>query len=118
VAQTQEMNLLSYICNELNCYVVVTAHQDRVEDEVTKQHRIFPAAIGSKLGPKIGKHFSEVVQTKRAPSGGKALFTWSTLESVTDLKNRALPVGDSLQPSFVPLVEAYKKRLASLGPST
>lgn len=117
VAQTQEMNLLNFLCSELNCYVIVTAHQDRVEDEVTKQARIFPAAIGSKLGPKIGKHFSEMVQTKRTPSGGKALYAWSTLESITDLKNRALPVGDNLPPSFVPLVDAYKRRLASIGAS-
>lgn len=115
VAQTQEMNLLNFLCNELNCYVIVTAHQDRVEDEVTKQPRIFPAAIGSKLGPKIGKCFSEMVQTKRTPSGGQALFTWSTLESITDLKNRALPVGSDLAPSFIPLVNAYKQRLASVG---
>lgn len=114
VAQVQEMNLINLLAAELKCYFVLIAHIDRVEDEVTKQQRIVPSAIGSKLGPKIGKYFSEMVQTKRLASGEKATYVWSTLEQITDLKNRALPAGSSLTPSFIPLVDAYKKRLSTL----
>ena len=115
VAQKQEMDFVNLLTSDLKCFFVLTSHLDRVEEEVTKMQRVVPAGIGSKVGPRIGKYFSEVVQAKRnVDQAGKASFVWSTAESTADLKNRALPIGNNLTPSFVPLVDAYKKRIGSL----
>ena len=116
VAQKQETDFVNLLTSDLKCFFVLTSHLDRVEDEVTKIQRVVPAGIGSKVGPRIGKYFSEVVHAKRnTDSSGKVSYVWSTAESTADLKNRALPIGTTLAPSFAPLVDAYKKRLSSMG---
>ncbi len=74
-----------------------------------------PAALGNKLAPQIMKDFSEIVLAKRnAPTapGGQPSFAWSTIDATADLKNRALPASSNMPPSFKPLVEAHRRRLA------
>jgi hypothetical protein len=69
------------------------------------------STIGAKLAPKIPPFFSEVIKTQRVmDSKGGAEFTWSTLATDMDLKNRALPINAKLPADFRQIVEAYKRR--------
>jgi hypothetical protein len=107
------MNLEDQIIKSLTrltCYFILLAHVDRDSNVVTQTTTISPAALGNKLGPKIGRNFSEVVLTKRL----KDKFIWSTSEIGTDVKNRALPISDSLEPSFKLIVDAHKRRQSQL----
>jgi hypothetical protein len=114
-AMNLEEKLILKLTSDLRCFFVLIAHIDRVTDEVTTYQRIVPAALGSKLGPKIGRFFSEVVLASRDKAGG---FFWSTNDSMADLKFRALPMSDKLAPSFAPIVDTYRKRVATAGAVT
>lgn len=106
VAMNTELMLIEKLTADCKCFFVVLAHIDRNINEVTGGMVVTPAAIGAKLGPKIGRFFSEVVLTKR----NGANFVWSTEETNTDVKNRSLPIGKELPPSFAPLVAAFEAR--------
>lgn len=109
-AMNLEEKLILKLTSDLNCYFILIAHIDRVVDEVSMMQRITPAALGSKLGPKIGRFFSEVILTQKDKQNN---FTWSTLDGMADLKNRAFPASSAIVPSFQLLVDAYRKRLAA-----
>lgn len=111
VAMNLELMLIEKLTADLKCFFVVCAHVDRNVNEVTGGMVVTPAAIGAKLGPKIGRFFSEIVLTKRL--GAK--FVWSTEELNTDVKNRSLPIGKELDPSFGQLVTAFNNRKKQIG---
>lgn len=106
----QESNFLFTLLSNLRCYFVVLAHVNRGTDEVTLVTQHTPAAMTYNYSGKVGGDFSEVVQAKRI--GGK--FVWSTMETSADIKNRALPISDSLEPSFMPIVAAHRARVEAL----
>lgn len=114
-AQELERNLIRKLVVDRKCFFVLITHLDRTVDEVTQTPLITVAALGSKLGPKIPKDFSEVVQTKRPGKAGDP-FTWSTLEANADVKNRALPIQAGLPADFTPIVDAYRRRIAATTP--
>ncbi len=99
--------LILNLTSGLNCIFVLTAHLERETNEVTGATQIMASALGRKLAPKLPRFFSEVVMAYREGDGG---FYWSTSSPSTDLKNRALPVGNKLAPTFQPIVDAYKRR--------
>lgn len=99
------------INNDRRCFFTLTAHIEKEMDDMTGVKRVTVSTLGSKLAPKIPPFFSEVVRSYREiDSKGNATFRWSTLASDQDLKNRALPISSNLQPSFVQIVDAYKRR--------
>ena len=101
--------------NDCKCYFVLTAHIEREIHELTGSSRVMVSTLGRKLPPKIPRFFSEVVLAKRTLKGTAPAFTWATVDSMADLKNRALPVGTDLIPSFVPIARAYERRLKLAG---
>ena len=113
IAMSLEANLIKALCGNTKCWLVMVAHVDKVLSEVTSSPVISPAAIGAKLGPKIGKDFSEVIYAKRVGS----TFLWSTSEQNVDVKNRALPISDRIAPDFRPLVEAFRRREKAAAPA-
>lgn len=100
--------LLLKLTADVRCFFVLTAHVDKEPNELTGGTTIYASALGRKLAPKIPRFFSEVILARRAADK----FLWSTASNEADLKNRALPVGSELFPSFKPIVEAYHRRLA------
>lgn len=100
--------LLLKLTADCKCFFVLTAHVDKEPNELTGGTTIYASALGRKLAPKIPRFFSEVILAKRAADK----FLWSTASNEADLKNRALPVGSSLDPSFQPIVDAYRRRVA------
>lgn len=99
--------LILALTSGLKCTFVLVGHLEREFNEVTGQTTLMAATLGKKLAPRLPRFFSEVVLSTR--EGAK--FGWSTTQTGVDLKQRALPLSDKLEPSFRPIVEAYRKRL-------
>jgi hypothetical protein len=114
VAMNLEEMIVNKLTSDLACYFVLIAHIDRNINEATLQALITPAALGAKLGPRIGRFFSEVILTKRI----NADFTWSTMEISADVKQSTLTIGATLPPSFKPVVDAFNLNLKQLGIGT
>ena len=110
VAMNLEDQIIQGLTMSLNCYFVLMAHIDREENIITGGTTITPAALGRKLGPKLGRFFSEVILAKR----NQASFSWSTSETGTEVKNRALPISDKLEPTFKQIVDVHKRRQTQL----
>jgi hypothetical protein len=106
VIMSNEETLINSLCNGLRCWFILMAHIEREPDQITGGTRITVSALGKKLAPKLGNFFSEVVLDTK----NKDKFTWSTSETGTDVKNRALPISDALNPTFAPIVAVYKQR--------
>ena len=120
IAQNFIEKFLLKINNDRKCFFTLTAHLEKEMDDMTGVKRLMVSTLGAKLAPKIPAFFSEVVRTYReVDPKGNAAFRWSTLASDQDLKNRALPISSNLQPSFVQIVDAYKRRKTlAAGPAT
>lgn len=115
VAMELEGGLIRKLVSDRGCFFVLIAHLDRNVDESTQATKLMPAALGNKLAPQLSKDFSEVVLAKKAvpaTPGGQPSFLWATVDPLADLKNRGLGASASLPASFVPLVEAHRKRLS------
>lgn len=113
IAMSATEMLLLKLSSDCNCFFVLTAHIEKEPDEITGMARVTVSTLGRKLAPKIPRFFSEVV---RARKDGAGRFLWATQDSEADLKNRALPSSANLDPSFVPIVEAYRRRVAAITP--
>lgn len=108
MAMDQEERLINLLTSNVRCAFVLTAHVEREQNEVTGGTINTVGAIGKRLAPKLPRFFSEVVHVHRLG----ASFYWSTITEMYDLKKRSLPLGDKLEPSFVPIIEAWRKRQA------
>jgi hypothetical protein len=108
VAMNMEEKLILKLTSDLKCFFVLTAHIEKEPDMLTGVPITMVGALGKKLAPKIPRTFSDVILSVK--EGSK--FTWSTAALNVDLKTRSLPIKDGLDPSFVQIVEAWKRRNA------
>jgi hypothetical protein len=92
----------------LRATFVLTAHVSRETNEVTGQERLTASTIGQALTPEIPPYFSEIVKTYVIGEE----YAWSTLDPAIDVKHRALPRENKIPPTFVPIIEAYRRRKA------
>lgn len=115
IAMNFVSDLIMKITSDRHCFLTLTAHVEKEQNEITGVNQIMVSTLGRKLAPKIPRFFSEVVYATRTTTDPK--FRWSTIDSQADLKNRALPVGDKLPPSFVPIVKSYHDRVKALAGS-
>lgn len=106
VVQNTEENFIRTLCSNLKCFFVLTAHVTKSYNQITGLPMISIDATGAKLGPKLPHMFSDVVVAVK--EGSK--FRWSTSELNYDLKNRALPISDALQPTFQQIVDVWHER--------
>lgn len=106
IAMDTEERLINKLCADTNCFFVLTAHMDRIIDEVYGGTQLMPSALGKKLAPRIPRFFSDVVHTQREGD----VFTWSTATAHADLKARNLPIKAGQLPSFLPIVRTWKDR--------
>jgi len=111
VAMDNLENLLEKLTQDLKCHVIVTGHVERETEEVTGRILKMIATIGKKLAPKIPKLFSDVINTQRHERD----FSWSTVTPDMTLKARNLPWADNLRPSFVPLIENWRRKNEQAG---
>lgn len=112
IAMNLEEQLILKLTSDCKCLFTLTGHVDRDFDTVLGTSRLAPAALGSKLGPRIPRFFSEVVRAYRDATG----FFWSTADSQISLKNRALSVSSKLEPSFEPIINVYRRRKEQVQP--
>ena len=101
VAQDNVEKLINKLCMDTACWFVLTAHIDRLLDEVMGGMKVMTSSLGSKLSPKLPRYFSDVVLCSR--EGDK--FLWDTADSTADLKARNLPVKGDLPPDFSRIVQ-------------
>jgi hypothetical protein len=112
IAMSAVEQLILKISSDCQCYFTLIAHIEKEPDEITGMARVSVSTLGRKLAPKIPKFFSEVVRTRKDPTGK---FLWATIDSEADLKNRALTSSQSLPQDFGQIVSVYRKRLKALG---
>lgn len=104
VAMDNLERFLLKVTQDLNCHVVVTSHLEREQDEVTGAVTLMPSTLGRKLPPKLAPMFDEVIHTRNEAGD----FKWSTASRNVVTKTRLLAMSDQLEPSFVPLIQAWK----------
>lgn len=111
VAQNFIRSVLNQITSDRDFFFLLIAHVERETDELTGTTRNMVSTLGRKLAPQIPRYFSEVILSKKTViPPDKVRFHWSTLDAQADTKNRTLPLSADLEPSFVPIVEAYNRR--------
>lgn len=109
VMQGNILNLIKKLCADCRCFLVLICHVEKENNELTGMNNITVATLGAKLAPKIPPEFTNVIYAKRSA----ATFLWSTADSGVDTKSGDMPISDSLQPSFEPIVKGYRARLAA-----
>lgn len=109
VAMDNLERFITKFATDLKCTGVLVAHLEREVDEVTGGVQLMASTLGKKLAPRLPRFFSDVIHCKR--DGLK--FSWSTASRNVDLKTRNLPIADALPPSFVPIIESWRKRNSS-----
>lgn len=102
--------LLTKLCVDTKCHFILTAHLERETDEMTGGTSLMASTLGRKLAPKLPRFFSDVIHVKR----NAEQFVWSTASMNVDLKARNLPISDNLPPSFIPIIDSWRKREASV----
>lgn len=106
VAQDNLERLVMQLCTGVRAHFVMTAHLERLKDETTGGIKLMASTLGQKLGPRIPRFFDDVIQTERVNEE----WIWATSTLNTDTKARNLPWGSKLPPSFVPVIETWKKK--------
>ena len=97
--------LLTKLCVDTRVHFVLIGHVEREVDEVTGGTSLMASTLGRKLAPKLPRFFSDVIHVVRK---GKD-FSWSTATVGMDLKARNVPISEGLAPSFVPIIERWRK---------
>lgn len=108
IAMSTIETLLLQLSSDCKCFFTLTSHIEKEPDEITGMAKVTVSTLGRKLAPKIPRFFSEVVRARKDAAGK---YFWSTQDAEADLKNRALPSGNSIPQDFGPVIEAYRDRL-------
>lgn len=106
VAQNNLINFLRLLTQGIACGVVMTAHVDRQQDEITGSVKLMTKAVGKALANDIPQLFSDVIYTVREGTS----WYWDTAAANVDTKTRNLPVASKQIPSFAPLMDKWLKR--------
>lgn len=112
IAMENVEQLLIKLTTDVYCTVVMTAHLEREQDELTGGTTIMVSTLGRKLAPRVPRFFSDCIHVKREADR----FTWSTATSNADLKTRSLKIADNLPPSFAPLLASWAARGGTFAP--
>lgn len=104
VAQNNLINWLRYMTQSLQCTFVITAHVQRIIDEIGQTAKVMTKTmIGKALGDDIPQLFSEAIYATQ--EGGK--FYWSTAEAGVDTKTRYLPIQGKIEPNFALIMDKW-----------
>lgn len=112
IAMSLEENIVFKLCSDRGCFFHLIAHLDRSFSEVEQTTKLTLKALGNKLWPELVKNFSEVILARRGTTANT--FHWSNADPNAVLKNRTFPISNNMPPTFVPLVESYRARKASI----
>jgi len=115
IAMNLEAEIVRKLATDCSSYFVLTAHIEREPDQLTGGTKIYPGALGAKLGPKLGKDFNDVVRASNTATKG---FLWSTTDDQSELKHSSLPRSVELKPDFAPLIAVHKARKTAASSSS
>jgi len=113
IAMSNIESLLLQLQN-CQCFFTVTAHIEKEPDEITGIAKVSVSTLGRKLAPKIPKFFSEVIRSRKDPSGR---YLWATVDAEADLKNRSLGSSNALEADFGPIIAAHRRRSQIASPA-
>lgn len=106
LAQAQIKGIINQCCTAFRCHFVLIAHAERELDPVQGGQKIMASTIGKALAPTLPRYFTDNILAKR--SGVK--FEWDTADPQAVLKGRNVPISGTLEPSFVQVIAAWRKR--------
>lgn len=106
VAQNNLMNFLRLCTQGLQCTFVMTAHVDRLQDEITGGVKLMTKSIGKAMANDIPQLFSDVIYTVREGTQ----FFWDTAAANVDVKTRNLPIAAKQPPDFGTIMTKWKVR--------
>ena len=104
MAQDTLERFVNKLCTDLKCHMVMTAHLEREQDEVTGGVTLMASTLGKKLAPKMPRNFDDVIRCKRTGTD----FSWSTAEGNCSVKARNIPIAQGQKPSFVTLIKGWQ----------
>jgi hypothetical protein len=106
IAQDALYRTLKTFTDTCKCHFILLAHVEREVDEVQGGTKVTVSTLGKKLPPKIPPMFSDVILSVR--TGNK--WSWSTANTLCDLKTRNLEVADNIIPDFSLIINKWKSR--------
>jgi hypothetical protein len=112
VAMENLLNLTQMLVSSLQCTFFMCAHLGSEPSEEARTNKMMPDTLGQKLAPKMVKPFSDIIHTIR-DNASPPKWRWSTLTYGFETKARNVPWSDNLPPSFVPLIETWRRRAAA-----
>lgn len=89
----------------MNAHFILIAHSERQTDELMGGVKVLPSTLGKKLPTLLGRFFDDIVYTQLVGTE----FQWSTMTANVDSKARNLKIASKLPPTFVPIIENWKK---------
>lgn len=106
VAQNNIMNFLRLLTQGCRCTIVITAHVQRQQDEITGAIRLMTKALGKAIADDIPPLFSDVIYTVREGTN----FYWETASASVDTKARNIPIQSKLNPDFAQIMDKWTSR--------
>lgn len=106
VSQNNLLNFIRLCTQGAECTFVMTAHPDRLVDEVTGTTKTMVKSIGKALWADIPVLFSEVIYVVREGSA----FYWDTAAYGVDTKTRSLGYKAKISPDFGLIMNTWKGR--------
>lgn len=106
VAQNNLLNLLRFFTQGFAPTLVMTAHVQRQQDEITGSVKLMTKAIGKAMADDIPQLFSEVIGTVRDGTS----WYWDTANSSLDTKTRYLGIASKIPPNFSAIMDKWEKR--------
>lgn len=112
-----QMMLLDFIDKLLQscrCHFVLTAHIERIQEELTGKIHQQVETLGRKLGPALPVNFNDCIQVYK--QGAK--FNWRTTAPDMALKTNHLPNEQDLPQDFGPILQRWKANGGVISPTT
>jgi len=106
VAQNNLLNFIRLCTQGSSCTFVMTAHVDRLSDEISGTTKIMVKSIGKALANEIPQLFSDVILTVRE----NAQFYWDTAAFGADTKTRSLGYRSKIDPNFAQIMDKWVSR--------
>lgn len=106
VAQNNLLNFLRYLTQGFAPTLVMTAHVQRQQDEITGGIKLMTKAIGKAMADDIPQLFSETIGCVREG----ATWWWDTANNSLDTKTRYLPIASKIPPDGGQIMDKWVKR--------
>ncbi len=106
IAQNNLINWVVMMTQSFPGTFVLTAHVQRIINEVSGQTQLMTKAIGKALGDEFPQLFSEAIYAVRQGTE----FFWDTASLNVDTKVRSLPISSKIRPDFAQIMDVWEKR--------